>query len=116
MKRRRWLGDRLALPAGEPLTHRLDHLPLAWDDLERLGDVLAELRPHRGTAARAALRRQFQSMSGGNVAAWPRECCRVSSQIAEPTISQNPLRTLICQSSARPKGGSAKNIVYRKVK
>jgi hypothetical protein len=44
---RRRLHDRLALPAGEPLAHRLDHLPLAGDDLERLGDVLAELRQLR---------------------------------------------------------------------
>ena len=58
MERRRRLGDRLALPAGEPLAHRLDHLPLTGDDLERLGDVLAELRQLRRTAARAALRRR----------------------------------------------------------
>ncbi len=55
---RRWrLGDRLALPAGEALAHRLDHLPPAGHDFERLGHVLAELRQLRRTAARAALRR-----------------------------------------------------------
>src|SRR5262249_24270924 len=40
MKRRRRLRDRLALPAREFLAHRLDYLPLAWDHLHRLGDVL----------------------------------------------------------------------------
>src|SRR5262249_25460150 len=40
MKRRRRLRDRLALPAREFLAHRLDYLPLAWDHLQRLGDVL----------------------------------------------------------------------------
>src|SRR3954451_20130030 len=43
MERRRWLGDLLAGPAGELLPHRLDHLPLARDDFQCLGDVLAEL-------------------------------------------------------------------------
>ena len=57
MERRRRLADRLALPAGEPLANRLDHLPLTRDDLERLGDVLPELRQFRRAAAGAALRR-----------------------------------------------------------
>ncbi len=39
----RWLGDRFAGPADELLTHMLDHLPLAWNELQRLGHVLAEL-------------------------------------------------------------------------
>src|SRR5665213_603739 len=43
MERRRWLGDALASPAGELLPHGLDHLPLTRDDVERLGDVLAQL-------------------------------------------------------------------------
>ena len=58
MERRRRLGDRLASPAGEPLPNGLDHLPLAGDDLERLGDVLAELRQLRRAAAGAAQRRR----------------------------------------------------------
>jgi hypothetical protein len=57
MERRRRLGDRLASPAGEPFPDGLDHLPPAGDDLERLGDVLAELRQIRRAAARAALTR-----------------------------------------------------------
>jgi len=57
MKGRSRLRDPLALPARELLAHRLDHLPLARDDLQRLGDVLAQLRQLARTAARAALRR-----------------------------------------------------------
>src|SRR5689334_1254607 len=37
------LGDRFASPANELLAHVLDHLPLAWNELQRLGDVLADL-------------------------------------------------------------------------
>jgi hypothetical protein len=51
MERRRRLRDRLALPAGEALANRLDHLPPAVDDFERLGHVLAELRKLGRTAA-----------------------------------------------------------------
>jgi hypothetical protein len=47
MERRRRLGDRFALPTGEPLPNGLDHLPLTRNDLKRLGDVLAELRQLR---------------------------------------------------------------------
>lgn len=57
VERSRRLGDRLARPAGEALPHRLDHLPLARDDLQSLGHVLAGLDQLRRAAARAALRR-----------------------------------------------------------
>jgi hypothetical protein len=43
MERRRGLGNRFAVATGELLAHRLDHLPLARDHFQRLGDVLAEL-------------------------------------------------------------------------
>ena len=43
MERRRRLRDRFALAAGKSFANRLDHLPLARDDLERLRHVLAEL-------------------------------------------------------------------------
>ena len=43
MRRRRRLRDALARAAGELLAHVLDHLPLARDELQRLGHVLADL-------------------------------------------------------------------------
>jgi hypothetical protein len=55
VERRRRLADRLALPAGELLAHRLDDLPLARDHLQRLGDVLAQLRQLGRAAAGTAL-------------------------------------------------------------
>ena len=64
MERRRRLRDRLAPPAGEPLSNRLDHLPLTGDNLERLRDVLAELRQLRRTAAGAAQRRRDHNPLG----------------------------------------------------
>ena len=56
MERRRRLRDRLAVPARELLPHRLDHLPLPRDHLQRLGDVLAQLRQLRRAAAGTAFR------------------------------------------------------------
>lgn len=44
MERCRRLGDALAVPAGEFLPHRLDHLELSGDDFQRLGDTLAQFR------------------------------------------------------------------------
>lgn len=40
----RRLGDLLAFAARELLAYSLDHLPLARDHLQRLGDVFAQLR------------------------------------------------------------------------
>ena len=52
MERRRRLANLLAGPASELLAHSLDHLPLTWDYLQRLGDVLAHLHdPVRATAS-----------------------------------------------------------------
>lgn len=50
------LRDRLAGPAREALAHGLDHLPGPRDHLQRLRDVLAELRQLGRTTAGAALR------------------------------------------------------------
>ena len=57
MERRRRLRDRLATPARELLPHRLDHLPLPRNHLQRLGDVLAEPGQLRRPAAGTTLRR-----------------------------------------------------------
>jgi hypothetical protein len=55
----RWrLRDGLASPAGEFLAHRLDDLPTAWNNLQRLGDVFAQLRQLRRTARRTTCRRR----------------------------------------------------------
>src|SRR5205814_4532705 len=53
MERRRSLADLLAVAARELLADMLDHLPLPWDHLQRLGDILAQLAPPRATAAQA---------------------------------------------------------------
>jgi hypothetical protein len=51
VERRRRLADLLAVPAGELLPDVLDHLPGLWDDLQRLGDVLAKPGQPRSAAA-----------------------------------------------------------------
>lgn len=53
MKGRRRLGDLLAIAARKLLAHRLGDLPRARDDLERLGDVFAELGEAGAAACRA---------------------------------------------------------------
>src|SRR5882724_165503 len=53
MERRRSLADLLAGTAGELLADMLDHLPLPRDDLQRLGDVLAQLAQPRAATAKA---------------------------------------------------------------
>ncbi len=57
MEGRRRLRDLLAVAAGELLSDGLDHLPLARDNLERLGDILAHLRNASRSATRAGARR-----------------------------------------------------------
>ena len=59
MRGRRRLADRLAGPAGELLAHMLDHLPLARNELQRLGHVLADLAQCRPAAARAGRGRRI---------------------------------------------------------
>src|SRR5262245_18050919 len=59
MRGRRWLCDRLAAPARELLAHVLDHLPLARNELQRLGHVLADLAQGSAAAARAGRRQRI---------------------------------------------------------
>ena len=54
------LRDRLAIPAGDLLPDMLDHFPGPRDHLEGLGDVLAQLRELRASAAGAGRRRRVQ--------------------------------------------------------
>src|SRR5437764_6570593 len=56
MEWRRRLADLLAIAAGELLADVLDHFPLPRDDLQRLGDVLAQLPQPRAAAAKASAR------------------------------------------------------------
>ena len=49
----RRLRDRRTGPARELLAHVLDHFPLARNELQRLGHVLADLAQAAVTAARA---------------------------------------------------------------
>jgi len=53
MEWRRGLADLLAIAARELLADVLDHLPLPGNDLQCLGDVLAELAQPRAAAAQA---------------------------------------------------------------
>ena len=55
---RRRLGHRPAVPAAELLAHGLPHEPAPRNDIERLGDGLADLRQPAPTAAGAARRRR----------------------------------------------------------
>ena len=57
MERRRRLADLLAVPAGELLPHRLDHLPLARHRFQGPGHVLAQLAQAVAAAAFARRRR-----------------------------------------------------------
>lgn len=55
------LRDRLARPATELLPHMLGHEPLPGDDVERLGDVLADLGELVPAAARTRRRRRVNN-------------------------------------------------------
>jgi hypothetical protein len=56
VERRRRLRDRLARPAAELLPHMLGHEPLPRHDIERLGDILADLGEFAAATTRTARR------------------------------------------------------------
>src|ERR1022692_1990805 len=63
VERSRWLADLLAGPAAELLAHMLGDEHLPRHHVERLGDVLADLRKLVAAAARAAGRRGMHDAS-----------------------------------------------------
>src|SRR5674476_1107769 len=54
MERRRSLADLLTVPTGELLADVLDHLPLARDRFQCLGDIFAQLAQPPTAAAKAS--------------------------------------------------------------
>ena len=85
----RWLGDRLAVPAGELLAHGLLHEPAARDDIERLGDRLADLgQPAAAAAAAGRGRRDDAPVRAADApaAAAGRVCCRTCSPTTVPVF------------------------------
>ena len=58
VERCRWLGDLLAIAAGELLAHGLLDEPVPWHDVEGLGDDLAHLGEPMAAAAGAGGRRR----------------------------------------------------------
>ncbi len=64
VERCRRLADRLAVPAGEFLTHRLDDRPPRGNALGRLGDAFAQLaQPGRATAWARRRRRDHDALA-----------------------------------------------------
>ena len=64
----RWrLVDLLAVPATELLTDVLDHLPRFRDDLQRLGNVLAELGQPRASTAGTSRRPWYDHAFAGQM-------------------------------------------------
>jgi len=92
VKGRRCLADLLAGPAGKFLADVLDHLPLPGDDLERLGDVFAELRKSGRAAARASGRpgtitRSRGRCRGNGLRTGLRRVCSGTSVVSPPVFA-----------------------------
>src|SRR5713226_623968 len=77
MERRRSLADLLAVAAGELLADMLDHLPLPRDHLQRLGDVLAQLRSRAPPQQRQAVGPGSTTRSRGRCAGKGRRAGRL---------------------------------------
>jgi hypothetical protein len=107
VERRRRLVDGLAVAARELLAHVLDHLPLARNDLQRLGDVLAQLRQPPAAAAWAGRRTGHdhpltRQVLGERLARWP------------PTAEGRHLRDLGCRLGRVRRGLLGLELVLRR--
>ena len=90
MRRRRRLGDALAIAAGHCLADMLDDLPAPRLALQRLGDDLAQLAQARAAALAA---------DAG---------CRIHHALARQMVGQGPARRLACidrTTRGRSRGG-----------
>jgi hypothetical protein len=67
VERRGCLADLLAILAGEFLPHGLDHLPLARDRFQSLGDVLAHFTKPFATATTTSRRRRDDHTLAGQM-------------------------------------------------
>jgi hypothetical protein len=71
MEGRRCLADLLAHPTGKLLAHVLNHFPLTRNDLDRLGDVFAELRkPGRAAAGAGSWARHDDPLARQMIGEW----------------------------------------------
>ena len=94
----RWLGDRLAVPAGELLAHGLPHEPAPRDDVEGLGDDLADLgEPAAAAAAAGGGRRDDDPLARQMLRQRParRACCRTWAPTTVPRCRRSFGRRLV---------------------
>ena len=75
VERCRWLGDLLAIAAGELLAHGLLDEPMPWHDVESFGDSLAYLDESMTAAAGARGRWWHDHLLPWQVR-WQRSACR----------------------------------------
>ena len=121
MERRRRLADLLAVAAGELLAHVLDHLPLARDHLQRLGDIFAQLAQPRAAAALAGCRSRLdhplaRQMLGERLARRP---LTADALIAGAYLAGTNTRRVRRALAALFRGAVSKDIVsrvWRKIK
>ena len=97
MERRRRLADLLAIPAGELLPHRLDHLPLARHRFQRPGHVLAEFAQAIAAAASQTV--------GGSITTRSRGRCS-GNVWRSARLRVNP-RTVVVLATARSAASSS---------
>jgi hypothetical protein len=85
----RRLADLLARPAGKLLADVLDHFPLARNDLERLGDVFAELgKPRRAAACAGGRARHEDSLARQMRGEWLAH--RLAARVRRTSVAAPP--------------------------